>query len=118
MLQRTLNGGAHQKVEVYREKLQNLPSIEAVSVYTEKCLKEMSWFSRNVFARGIAREVEATKDLKLQDVAQRSVGGESEISTGYVFWRGEDGRYEVRALPEVLTSEETSGNPSNPGETG
>ncbi|MEM4725083.1 MAG: hypothetical protein QXP01_08745 [Candidatus Hadarchaeum sp.] len=90
-----------QKVGEYRQLMSKLPSVEAIADHAQKCVKEMGWFQRNIFARGVVREVREVAQMGLRDVNihKNFLRMTNNLVAGYVFWRDEAGRIQARILP-------------------
>ena len=96
--QRRLNK-AKAKVDKYRELLENLPSVEGLKSHAKKCVEEMSWWERNVSARGVRKETAKLASLELRDVKVPVQAGESPTMGRYVFWKDEAGDTKIYMLP-------------------
>lgn len=95
---------AGAKVSSYRAIVTDLPSIKALVDHAQSCLRQMSWFSRNVTARGIVEEVRAVKGLDLKDLSSSGTDPFQDVPASYVLWLDENGNPQA-CVVDKLTSE-------------
>ena len=87
------------KAGEYRELLENLPSVEGIESHAQECVEEMSWWKRQVSARGVRKETTKLDSLDLRDVKVPVQAGESSTEGRYVFWNDEAGDTKIYMLP-------------------
>ena len=97
-IQRRLNN-TKEKAGEYRELLENLPSVEGLESHAQECVEEMSWWKRQVSARGVRKETTKLDSLDLRDVKIPDQAGESSTEGRYVFWNDEAGDTKIYMLP-------------------
>ena len=95
-IQRRLNN-TKEKADEYRELLENLPSVEGLKSHAQECVEEMSWWKRQVSARGVRKETTKLDSLDLRDVKVQA--GESSTEGRYMFWNDEAGDTKIYMLP-------------------
>lgn len=90
---------AKAKVDEHRELLENFPSVEGLESHAQTCVAEMSWWKRNISARGVGKETAKLSSLELRDTKLPVRSGESLIEGSYVFWKDEAGVPKIHMLP-------------------
>ena len=87
------------KAGEYRELLENLPSVEGLESHAQECVEEMSWWERQVSARGVKKETTKLDSLEIRDVKVPFQAGERSTEGRYVFWNDETGNTKIYMLP-------------------
>ena len=90
-----------ERVEAYREVLEHLPSLSELGDHAARCVEDMGWWRRNVFARSVAKHAGSVGRLDLRDVAVGDVRATDDHAPSYVFWKDDNARLHVRALPGI-----------------
>jgi hypothetical protein len=90
-----------ERVEAYREVLEHLPSLSELGDHAARCVEDMGWWRRNVFARSVAKHAGSVGRLDLRDVAVGYVRATDDHAPSYVFWKDDNARLHVRALPGI-----------------
>ena len=88
-----------EKIDNYHDLLGNLPSVESLESHAQKCVAEMSWWKRNISARGVVKETARLSSLELRDAKLPVRSGESLTGGSYVFWKDEAGVTKIHMLP-------------------
>ena len=81
------------------ELLENFPSVEGLESHAQTCVAEMSWWKRNVSARGVGKEIARLASLELRDAKLPVRSGGSLTEGSYVFWKDEAGVAKIYMLP-------------------
>ena len=88
-----------EKIDNYHDLLRNLPSVESLKSHAQTCVAEMSWWKRNISARGVVKETASLSSLELRDAKLPVRSGGSLIEGSYVFWKDEAGDTKIHMLP-------------------
>ena len=80
------------KMQSHHELMENFPSVKGIEQHAKSCIQQMKRWERLFDGWQAYREVEAVKNLNLEDVQVEPNQLETGLS-GYIFWRDDEGTH-------------------------
>lgn len=90
---------ARTKATEYRNIMASLPLLGELQQHARDCIEELSWWERNVTARGVVKEAQRLASIR-PDESIDTQGPRASAPQSYAFWKDNDGNVHVKLFAE------------------